>query len=722
MSIRIKTFLLLSLILLGSIIIYIWVYSRIDYQRLIQELKNQATQAEYTFRVEKSSTEKRMLQLATTITSEEKYQQLFLLGKHAVDMEGGGGGGALAAQVRNTLFEHIQKNHNGLVQRLGFQQLQFHLAPGALSFLRMNHPEKFGDQLDDVRFMVVAANKNHKKIAGFETGRVVSALRGIVPMDAFDGSTKKKVHVGAVEVGTSFKGMVENIHHHLPWLNIAVLLSREHLQAKMWPDALAKLIKKHSIIHNFYIDASSSPQINSFLQKAELVKLFQQSGSYIFQAEEASYNLRSFPLRDYQGEGDPSIPDAGRIIIWQDISESINAYYDRVARLIFYGVLLFLNLEAIMFVAINLMTRQLRKELEQVQNLEEESEKARLVAEESSRSKTEFLGTISHELRTPLNAIIGMGQILTESSLSNQQQEQLNKLNLSSHKLLTIIDEILLLSKLDQQQVESFPTVTFNPCQLVQMAIDGFVEQTSQQGIELTFDCGAGIPQHVTGHATQLEQVLRQLIGNAIKFSDGHDVGISLAVVAHDAGTVRLEFAIIDHGIGISTTQQVEIFKPFYQGDSSKTRSYNGTGLGLTIADKVTHQLGEKIKVTSTLGEGSCFSFQLTFTLDSSTTAVIDTDVPAVTGDQIAVVAPEIVIDIALISELLEQLDGPLAAMQPLPCQEIAKQLKGKQCPGLWCDDIAKLVSLIEQYRFAEASQVAAKLKESIAQEKSEPQ
>lgn len=714
MSIRVKTFLLLSLILLSSIILYVWIYSQVDYQRLIQELKDQAEQAEYTFNAEKSSTEQRMLQLATTITSEEKHQQLLLLGKHAVDMEGGGAGGVLAAQVRNTLFEHVQKNHNGLVQRLGFQQLQFILAPGALSFLRMNHPEKFGDRLNDLRFMVAAANKRHKSVTGFETGRFVSALWGVVPMDAFDCSTKQKVHVGAVEIGISFMGVVDNIHYHFPWLNIAVLLNREHLEAKMSPGPLANLFQKTPVIHNFYIETTSSPQITTFLRQDELTDQIQNTGSHIFQVGDASYNVRSFPLRDFQGENNPAIPDAGRIVLWQDVSKQMGAYHGRALRLIFYGFLLFLNLEVIMFFAIKLMTKELQKELAETHKQEVASESARAIAEESSRMKTEFLGTISHELRTPLNAIIGLGQILSESALSDPQQGLLDKINLSSHSLLTIIDEILLVSKLDKQQLENSPLETFNPSQLVQVIVEGFVERVLTQGLHLTFECGEGIPQSVSGHATQLEQVLRQLIGNAIKFSGGNDVTVSLMVVAYETTTVTLKFAIIDQGIGISEGQLTEIFKPFHQGDGSTTRIYNGTGLGLTIADKVIHQLGESIKVTSTLGQGSCFSFQLPFTVVTPA-AAIEGDSPTVVVEQITAELP-VVVDFAAIAALLEQLDDPLAAMQPLPCQQIAQQLKRKQCPGPWCDDIAQLVSLIAQYRFAEASQVVAKLKQDLEQ------
>ncbi len=721
MKTRIKTFLILSLVLLCSIIAYIWVYSQIDYQRMTQALMAQSQWAESTFNTEKKATENHLLQLAATIADVEQHQQLLLLGKKAVEIEGGGGGGNLAAQVRNALFEHLKKSHKNLLNPHELQQLQFHLAPGALSFLRMYHPAKFGDRLDDVRFTVVAANKEHSNTAGFETGRSVPALRGVVPVDAFDGATKKQIHVGAVEVGTSFQGLADNLHHYLPWLQVAVLVDKKHLQAKMWPETLAELLRHNPLQHDFYLAATSSPQINTFLHNEEFAAAIQTARSHIFKTEVATYNLRSIPLRDFQGENDPNTPDAGRIVLWSDVSAQMSAYHDRVLRLIFYGVLLFLNLEAIMFVAIRLMTKELQKELEATRKQEEISEQARVVAEESSRIKTEFLGTMSHELRTPLNAIIGMGQILGESHLSDQQQGLLDKINLSSHKLLTIIDEILLLSQLDKQQLVKLPEVSFDPCQLVQTVLAGFSAAAAQQGIELRYDCAAGIPRRVTGHATQLEQVLRQLVGNAIKFSGGNDVNVVVQGVSQTAATVWLEFSIIDHGIGISSEQQSEIFKPFHQGDGSATRAYSGTGLGLTIADKVIHQLGETIKVTSTLGQGSCFNFQLPFTVNAATEAVFARDGSVVTAGQV-VAAPQIDADNGTIVELLTRLEEPLAAMHPLPCQEIAKQLQGYQNTQLWSDELEQLLSLIARYRFAEAGQIVASLKTDLMQEKSSPQ
>ncbi|MFK5926930.1 MAG: hypothetical protein QM483_09895, partial [Desulfuromusa sp.] len=162
MNVRLKIFLLLSLVLLGSIMLYVWVYSRMDHQRLMDEFKATANRVEIVFKNEQNATEMGMLQVATVIAHDQKVQQLFLLGKKAVELEGGGAGGELAAQVRQSLFEHVQQSQDVLAKQFGFRQLQFHFGPGSLSFLRVHRPEKFGDRMDKVRYTIVAANAEQK--------------------------------------------------------------------------------------------------------------------------------------------------------------------------------------------------------------------------------------------------------------------------------------------------------------------------------------------------------------------------------------------------------------------------------------------------------------------------------------------------------------------------------------------------------------------------------
>ncbi|MEE4254055.1 MAG: ATP-binding protein [Desulfuromusa sp.] len=708
MRVQHKTYLLLSLILLCSISSYVWVYSQLEHQRLIKELDTLAAQSETAFKTDLDATEMRMLQIVTVIANDQKVQQLFLLGKQSVALEGGNGGGEFSAQVRASLFEYLQKSQTVLAKQFGFRQLHFHLGPGSLSFLRVHQPEKFGDRMDNIRYTVVVANAEQKNTTGFETGRVVSGIRGVAPVYAFDGVTKKQVHVGALEAGTSFTNMLSLFQNRRPGLNAAVLLSKNHMEGTVWPEFLEKLTTENQFANGYYIEATTSPKIRGFLTSNTLLtpsqNMLQDGDKYLY--------FTSFPLRDFHGERNPEVPDAGVVVLWKDVSHQISGYHDQVAFLIFYSILLFLAIEVLMYFALNLVTGQLQKELRKTQRLETESEKKRLVAEESSRLKTDFLSNMSHELRTPMNTIMGLGQLLGETTLDQQQQKYIDKINLSSKSLLTLIDEILMISDMDAQGMGPLLAENFNPKQLLERVKDNFALKAKNNGVTLTVDFPDQVPSQVEGFPDQIEWALNQLVGNAIKFSPNSHVILSLALHEQTEKTSTLEFSVTDHGVGIAEKQQELIFQPFYQGDGSRTRHYGGTGLGLTIAQKVCHQLGGELKIKSTLGQGSCFSFCLTFTNVTRSAA----DKPVVPVDPPETQPPSTLLlgSTTELVKILHQLEGPLSKLQAIPCQKIVLSLKDKRWPENLSESVEKLSSLIEQYRFIEAQKVVQQLKESL--------
>jgi signal transduction histidine kinase len=268
----------------------------------------------------------------------------------------------------------------------------------------------------------------------------------------------------------------------------------------------------------------------------------------------------------YIAATNPDIPAAGVIVVWEDVSAQVAAYHNRVYFLIFCGLLLFFTIEVLMYFALTLMTKQLQKELLETQKQEEEAERARLVAEESSRLKTQFLGNMSHELRTPMNAIMGLGQLLGETPLGQQQQSYIDKINISSKSLLTLIDEILLISDMDSQTKGPLSAESFNPKQLLERMKDNFTLKAKNNSVVLTVDYANQLPKiKVDGFPDQIEWALNQLIGNAIKFSRDSNVILSLSMLEQTEETTTLEFSVTDHGIGIAAEQQEQIFQPFYQ-------------------------------------------------------------------------------------------------------------------------------------------------------------
>lgn len=717
MSVRIKIFLLLSAVLLCSIMLYVWIYAGIDHQRLMDELEFSSGRVKTAFKAEQDSTEMRMLQISTFATHDSKVQQLFLLGKKAVELEGGAGG-ELSAQVRKSLYKHLQEAQKSLSDQFGFRQLHFHFGSGSLSFLRVHRPQEFGDRMDAIRHTIVATNAEQKNTMGFETGRVLSGLRGVAPVYAFDAAIKEQVYVGALEAGTSFDNMLSLFHTSRPWLNAAVLLSQRHMKANLWPDFLKMLLAEGRFTKGFYVEATTSPEIKKFLIRDDFSEILSLPGHYLRRDGNFHLSFSSFPLRDFRGETNPSIPDAGLVVVWRDVSQQFSAYHSRISSLIFYGVLLFLVIESLMYLALNLVTSQLQKELLKTQKQEAETEQARLVAEESSRLKTEFLSNMSHELRTPMNAIIGLGQLLSDSRLDDRQQDYIKKINLSSKHLLILINEVLLVAEVDAQTAEELVHENYSPAQLVSWMLEKFATKAKDQGVNLKVDIAADLPDKIDGYSAQMEQILEQLLGNAIKFSHDGDVILSLRLVAQDGDSVILEYAVSDQGIGISAEQQQQIFASFYQGDGSKTRDYGGTGLGLTIAQKICHQLGGDITVKSTPGQGSLFSFQLKYKILSE--GFVRSDVA--TNNTVLAVAEEENVTVqvmgtfSVLGKLLQRLEEPLTKMQPQPCQNIATELKAKQWSENLSADIEALTGLIGKYRFVEAWEVVVHLRQLISQ------
>ncbi|SEA38349.1 Signal transduction histidine kinase [Desulfuromusa kysingii] len=712
MNVRLKIFLLLSLVLLSAMTTYVWFYSLMDHQRLLDEFKTAASEAEDAFRGEQQATEINMLQIATFIAQDQKVQQLFLLGKKAVALSGGSTGDELANQVRQSLLEYVQGSQQILADKFGFRQLHFHFEPGSLSFLRVYHNERYGDRMDNIRFTVVAANAEQKDITGFETGRIVSGIRGVAPMYATDSISHERIHLGALEAETSFATTLSRFHSARPSQEVAVLLTKEHLETNLWPEFLDKLLKQRPFIKGYRVEGTTSPAIEKYLTHKSFSETILSSGQHLLQDGESSYNVISFPLRDFHGEQDSTVADAGLVVVWQEVSDKIAAFHDHVAFLIFYGALLFIVIEVLMYYALKLVTTQLQQELLKTQKKEVKTQQARLVAEESSRSKTEFLNNMSHEIRTPMNTIMGLGRLLSETSLNQQQQNYIDKINLSSKDLLSLIDDILLIANMESQSVAALAVEEFNPEKLLRRVVDNFSRKAKNNDVALHVNLSSQLPHSLEGSPKQIEWALNQLIENALKFNSGHDVVLSLQLLEQNNNTATLEFAVTDKGIGIADTQKEKIFQPFYQGDGSKTRAYGGTGLGLTIVQKICQQLGGELTLESTLGHGSRFSFCLTF--QKSVTTTIDHPVTSENLPQEEISSALPLGDISELVTIIHQLEEPLHQLQAISCQKIALSLADRQWPAPLNRQVQMLRNLIQEYRFIEAQTALQRLKQQL--------
>lgn len=235
---------------------------------------------------------------------------------------------------------------------------------------------------------------------------------------------------------------------------------------------------------------------------------------------------------------------------------------------------------------------------------------AKLAAEAASRAKSSFLANMSHEIRTPMNSILGLTQLVLESELNPQQKDYLRKAHTSSKALLGILNDILDYSKIEagRMEVESIPIRLEG---ILQDVADLFSAQIEQKGLELFFEIGADVPFEVAGDPLRLMQVLNNLVGNAIKFTEQGEIHIKLEATQSTNNQITLRFAVRDTGIGLDKNKAEHLFQSFSQMDSSITRKYGGTGLGLAISQKLVKLMGGEITVSSLEGKGSTFSFTI---------------------------------------------------------------------------------------------------------------
>jgi len=242
---------------------------------------------------------------------------------------------------------------------------------------------------------------------------------------------------------------------------------------------------------------------------------------------------------------------------------------------------------------------------------------ARDLAQRTAQARSAFLANMSHEIRTPMNAVLGFVELVLDTELSMEQRRALELVRSSSEALLTILNDILDYSKIEATHLE-LEAIPFDLSKVVHATVSLLAVRAREKHLELLADVSPEVPHGVRGDPTRLRQVLTNLVGNAIKFTEQGEVVVSVTTAGVEDGRTRVRFGVRDTGIGIPSKQRVAIFDEFTQADASMTRRYGGTGLGLAISQKLVRLMGGELAVASEVGRGSEFSFTVSLPVETA--------------------------------------------------------------------------------------------------------
>ncbi len=249
------------------------------------------------------------------------------------------------------------------------------------------------------------------------------------------------------------------------------------------------------------------------------------------------------------------------------------------------------------------------------QKIESELREANIAAQAGSKAKSHFLANMSHEIRTPMNGVLGMTDLLSETKLDDRQRRLVNTISKSARTLLVIINDILDLSRIEEGKM-SLDVHRFDLTACIEDAVALLAEGAQHKGVDLTLfvdDTATGMTQ---GDSVRLRQVMLNLIGNAVKFTNKGEVSIRVGTVRAPASETRFKFEVQDQGIGIDAAALQNLFKPFSQADSTISRRFGGTGLGLSISRQLITMMGGELSMTSEVGKGTCVTFELPMPLE----------------------------------------------------------------------------------------------------------
>lgn len=634
-----RLFLLISLFILATDSFFVWLNYVSARDVMYESLREELIEAGGAFKIALDSNMDMLQQTALFVASDKRVQELFLAAKRVVEMEGGGAGGEGSEQIRQQLYELLEPGWSEMTKHFNVRQLHFHLAPGAVSFLRVHRREKYGDRLDDIRHTVIDANKFQQSTRGFEIGRPYAGIRGVTPVYGFDPDLNSRIHIGAVEAGMSFPQMLYLLERHTQ-VKYAVLIKKDDMERRVWKESLEQLYKKRPPAFGYYIEASSDDEMTrSLLGDIELQQtLFDQNRIFV-KDQLQPMAMIAIPFHDYQGWRDSEKPHVGYILMWREAAAAIDNFKAGLKNNILFALAVFIILEIIIYLGIRRVTSKLEVEVkEQTGKLSESNlqlahrntalkhslhdlkeTQTQLIESKKMASLAGLVAGVAHEINTPVGTSITAASHLIDrikDIRTRFNQDEMTRSDLGSFLKNAEKASNILLSNLQRSGdlVKSFKQVAvdqsslkrrhFDLCDYLQEIKQSLLPRLKNTPHQLVIECKSPIELNTCPGV--IYQIITNLVMNSLihGFSDLKNRAgvIRINVSSIDNSTVRIDY--IDDGKGISENHLHNIFEPFY----TTNRDGGGSGLGLNLVyNTVITHLGGTISADSKPGEGVCF-------------------------------------------------------------------------------------------------------------------
>ncbi len=510
--------------------------------------------------------------------------------------------------LREELYKRLKDKYE-IMKAKGVLQFHFVLSDNT-TFLRMHKPQKYNDDISTIRYSFKYVNETKKPTRGLESGRTTHAFRNVYPI-----LDENKNHLGALEISFSsdyLQWYLTNINK----LHVHFLIKEKLFDSTIW--------KRNDKVVEYIKSAENKDFMISFDKNSHLIKQcitdytkrlkVQQENIGLKMGQKEPFGIYNthneyteaiafYPIKDIKNEDTV----AWLVSYTNDEFISSTLFGVKIVRGVFF--ILFVILFYFIYRVINqtkLLNRQVNEKTKNLKKLTE-------IAQKAARAKSDFLANMSHEIRTPLNAILGFIDLLKEQNKDKKSLEYIQIIDNSSKHLLGIINDILDFSKIESGKLE-IENRNFEARKEFDSTINLFKAKAVEKNITLKIDIDSNLPKYICSDSLRIKQIISNLLSNAIKFTP-NDKNIYLQI---NYKNNNLYISVEDEGIGIPKNRQNEIFNAFSQADTSTTRKFGGSGLGLSISAELVKLLGGKIEVQSDMGIGSRFFFSIPINKDKN--------------------------------------------------------------------------------------------------------